>query len=126
MLLGDLITWMYENLAGIKTNDSIVAFGKIMMHPALVENVNHVIGAFYSIHGQIYSEWKKEQNRFTWKIIIPPNTRAVVYMPASSIEKVREGSLPVSSIEGVHFLGSQPHRVVFEIGSGEYSFTSEF
>ena len=33
MLLGDLMTWYYENLAGIKSDPQQVGFKKIVMAP---------------------------------------------------------------------------------------------
>jgi alpha-L-rhamnosidase len=35
-LLGDLIIWYYEDLAGIKNHPESVAFKKLLMEPVLV------------------------------------------------------------------------------------------
>src|SRR5690606_20474800 len=42
MLLGDLLIWYYENLAGIKTDDKAVAFKKVIMNPIFPDGLDFV------------------------------------------------------------------------------------
>src|ERR1035437_9088420 len=43
MLLGDLVTWAYENLGGIKSNTEAVAFKNIVLKPNFeIPDLEHV------------------------------------------------------------------------------------
>jgi alpha-L-rhamnosidase len=126
MLLGDLITWFYENLAGIRTDPANPGFKRIEMKPSLIEGLDYVEATYNSVHGLIKSNWKKSSSRFIWNITIPGNTKAEVYVPASSSENsVTEGGKEASSVKGIRFIRMEGDRAVFEIGSGDYSFISE-
>ncbi len=128
MLLGDLLIWFYENLAGIKSDAQQVAFKKIMMKPELVDGLNFVKASYQSIHGNIGSHWKmdEQRTRFTWDINIPANTSAAIYIPASSIKNITENGKPTDESEGIKFIKMDGQLAVFEIGSGSYSFVSTF
>ncbi len=125
MLLGDLIIWFYENLAGIKTEPKHPGFKRIQMRPSLIEGLDYVNASYNSVHGLIKSNWKKAGNRFIWNITIPGNTKAEVYVPARDKNSVTEGGKDASSVRGVRFIRMEGNRAVFEAGSGDYSFISE-
>jgi len=123
MLLGDLITWYYENLAGIKAGQP--GFKHIIMKPEIPDGLNSVKASFKSIHGLISSQWRNQPERFTWKITIPANTTATIYIPANSQYEISENNRPVSECNGVKFIRMDGKRAVFEVGSGNYQFASE-
>jgi alpha-L-rhamnosidase len=123
MLLGDLITWYYENLAGIKSGKA--GFSQIIMKPEIIDGLNSVKASFQSIHGTISSQYRNQPGRFTWKISIPANTTATIYIPANSEAEITENDIAATQCEGVKFLRMEGKRAVFEIGSGDYQFVSE-
>lgn len=124
MLLGDLVIWYYENLGGIKSDPSAPGFKKIIMKPEVIEGLNSAKASYQSVHGMIRSDWKRSGKSFNWNITVPANTKALVYIPAASAGKVKEGKKSASSAEGVKFVGMEGDRAVFEVGSGDYSFSS--
>ncbi len=81
MLLGDLMIWYYECLAGISTDKEQVGFKKIQMKPFFPEKLDFVNASYESIYGLIRSEWKKVNGQIEWKITIPANTTAEVTLP---------------------------------------------
>ena len=124
MLLGDLIAWCYEDLAGIRNADGAVAFRRIVLKPSPVEGLDFVDASYRSVRGVIGSSWAKTADAFTWKVVIPANASAVVYVPTCDPSSVREGDRPARSAEGVKFLRSEPGYAVFEVGSGAYCFNA--
>lgn len=76
MLLGDLLTWYYENLGGIRSDDSLVAFKKIIMQPELVDGLDSVAAWHNGPYGKIASKWKMAptRNGFSWQISVPANS----------------------------------------------------
>lgn len=81
MLLGDLLIWYYESLAGISTDKDIVGFKKINMNPAFPDGLNFVNASYNSVYGKIYSNWNRKGNNIEWKIEIPANTSATITLP---------------------------------------------
>ncbi len=126
MMLGDLIIWYYENLAGIKSDPDYPGFKKIIMNPEIIDGLDFVKASYKSVHGLIRSEWKKKDKKFYWDITIPGNSKAVIGIPSVTRSGVSESGTKASQAEGIRFLKMQDGRAMFEIGSGHYSFISEY
>ena len=124
MLVGDLGIWLYENLAGIKSDPEQAGFKHIIMRPEPVGDLQFVKASHRSPYGLIASEWQRKDGVFRWDITVPVNTTATVYVPANSVESVTESGKPARNARGLRFLRSDPGRAVFQVGSGRYSFQS--
>ena len=117
MLLGDLIVWFYESLAGIKAAEP--GFSKIRMKPLFDLELDYVKASHTSMYGLIESEWKKGDDML-WKVTIPTNTVAEIYFPAGT--EVIENGRPISKSEGVKLLAKEKDHQVYQLASGSYSF----
>ncbi len=124
MLLGDLLVWLYEDLAGIKTNPMQPGFKQLVMKPEPAEGLNFVNASYHSIHGNIKSNWKKDGKAFNWNISIPANSSAIAYVPATAANSVLESGKPLANDEGVKFLRMEKGKAVLQVSSGDYSFRS--
>jgi alpha-L-rhamnosidase len=122
MLLGDLIVWYYENLAGIKSDDKEVAFRKMIMKPSFVSKLDFVNASYQSMYGAIKSSWRRTADAIEWNVTVPANAKAEIYFPAGK-KNITERSENIKSIEGVKYVGQENNQEVYEIGSGVYSFT---
>jgi alpha-L-rhamnosidase len=125
MLLGDLLTWFYENLAGIRTDKTGVGFKKIIMKPCFPQGLSFVNASYNSVHGMIKSEWKKTGNTLEWKVVVPANTTALLYVPARSVDDITEAGKTVSSPGDAQVIKWENNIATIQIGSGEYHFTSQ-
>ena len=114
MLVGDLVIWFYENLAGIKADPDQPGFKHILMQPLPVGDLKFVKATHRSPYGLIASEWHKDGNTFDWQIEIPANTTATVVIPAMPKQLVTENGKPVQTTYGT-----------LELGSGKYHFVCE-
>ncbi|HEY1661648.1 MAG TPA: family 78 glycoside hydrolase catalytic domain [Verrucomicrobiae bacterium] len=116
MLVGDLVIWFYEDLAGIKCDPVTPGFKHIIMHPMPVGDLTYVKASHLSPYGLIASEWRRDGAVFDWRIQVPMNTTATVYVPATSPQNVQAGDMkPVRFEDGF---------AIFEVGSGKYHFKS--
>ena len=88
MLVGDLVIWYFENLAGIKADPENPGFGRILMHPTVVGDLTSVNASYDSARGLIKSEWKLDDGKFVWNIMIPANTTASVSVPTSNADSL--------------------------------------
>ena len=124
MLLGDLVTWFYENLAGIRSDPERPGFAHLVMRPEVVGDLTWVKASYRSVRGLVESHWQIRGGTFRWELTVPANVEATVYVPAESSATVLESGKPASRAEGVRFLCRTPHRAVYEVSSGHYVFTS--
>ncbi|MBC7847920.1 MAG: glycoside hydrolase family 78 protein [Flavobacterium sp.] len=115
MLLGDLLIWYYENMAGIKSNPETPGFKQIIMKPDFNAGLTFVNASYKSIYGLIKSDWKKTKNTLEWKITIPANTSAVVYLPTTNASNVKVNKEKVSKN-----YKTENNQLVLELPSGTY------
>jgi alpha-L-rhamnosidase len=125
MLVGDLVIWLYEYLAGIAPDAEQPGFKHIVMKPRPVAGLDFVKATHRSVYGPIASEWRRKGDTFDWQIEIPANTTATVSVPATSADSVTESGKPVARAGGVEFLRMEKGHAVFKVGSGEYHFVSK-
>jgi alpha-L-rhamnosidase len=124
MLVGDLITWLYENLAGIRPDPAQPGFKHIVMRPTPVGDLTFVKASHNSPYGEIASDWKRDGDRFAWSVTVPVNATATVYVPANEAASVKESDRPASETPGIKYLRMEGSAAVYEIGSGSYRFVS--
>ncbi len=123
MLLGDLLIWYYENLAGIKSDTKEVAFKKVIMNPVFPDGLDFVDASLDTKYGLVRSAWKKTQNGLEWNITIPPNATAEVYFPTNDPGKVKEGGKTIAGNLTTGNDANSQGKVRIAIGSGTYKFT---
>ncbi|MDA3613644.1 alpha-L-rhamnosidase [Polluticaenibacter yanchengensis] len=123
MLLGDLLIWYFEHLAGIKNDESGVAFKKITMKPTFTEGLETTSGNYKSPYGEIKSAWLNQKKLFTWDITVPFNSEATVYLPTTNIKAIKEGKKPLVENNGYKIIGKANGQTILSVGSGTYSFT---
>ena len=125
MLLGDLLIWMYENLAGFQASDRVPAFKQITMKPSFGAGLSYVKSSYQSPYGEMVSDWSMKDNELVWNINIPANASAVVYIPAKNIDDITEAGKKITTTSGIKFLKYENNNVVVELGSGKYMFGVE-
>ena len=124
MLVGDLVTWLYENLAGIRPDPAQPAFKHLTMRPTPVGDLTYVKASYNSDYGKIVSDWRIAGGRFIWSIAVPPNSSATIFVPAKDPAAVTESGKPAGEARGVKYLRTEAGAAVYEIGSGSYQFES--
>ena len=115
LLLGDLLIWYYENMAGIKSNPETPGFEQIIMKPDFNAGLTFVNASYESIHGLIKSNWKKNKSALEWKITIPANTTALVYLPTATASDVK-----VNNVKVLQSYQIENNKLVLELPSGTY------
>jgi alpha-L-rhamnosidase len=96
LMLGHIMEWFYNGLAGINQSPASVGYKHIVIRPEVVGDISYVKGSYNSPYGTIRSEWKRDGNNFSLFVKIPANTTATIYMP--------------------------DHKTIIQKGSGEYHF----
>ena len=90
MLLGDLLTWCYQYLGGIRSTN---AYKHIVLKPAFeIQDCEWANVSYDSPYGTIKSHWRKTLQHLEWDVTIPCNTTADVCLPNGETKTVGSGS----------------------------------
>lgn len=93
MLLGDLLPWCFENLAGIKSDPKSPGFKHVVMRPDFhTKALSGILASHNSPYGLIRSEWYRRDSGIEWKIVLPPNTTAEVRLPNGKVKHLLSGT----------------------------------
>ena len=123
---GAIGAWYYQSLSGIQPDPASPGFKKIIIKPEPVGDLKWAKASYNSIHGEITTDWKREKDKFVLNITVPVNTTATVFIPADSLNSIREGTKPVSMVSQISYLKADRDKYVFEVGSGTYHFSSDY
>jgi alpha-L-rhamnosidase len=123
-MLGHIEEWMYRGLGGLTVDPSGPGFKKIIIKPQIVGDLKWVECSYDSPYGKIVSNWKRDEQKLTMNITIPPNTTATVFVPAKDEASVTESGKPMAEAKGVKFLCMENNAAVYEVASGTYQFQS--
>jgi hypothetical protein len=91
LMLGHIMQWFYEGLAGISQAEKSIGYKNIVIRPQLAGDITHAGATYQSPYGEIKSYWKKTGDIFELKISLPANCTATVYLPGSD-KPVNTGS----------------------------------
>lgn len=90
MLLGDLLTWCYQYVGGIRQKDN--AYKHIVLKPAFsIQDCSWANVSYDSPYGTVTSHWEKTLQHVEWDVTIPCNTTADVCLPDGTVRQVGSG-----------------------------------
>ncbi len=99
MLLGDLLTWCYQYLGGIRLSNAspegndALAYKHFMLKPAFeIQDCEWANVSYASPYGVIKSHWKKTLQHLEWDVTVPCNTTADICLPNGEIKTVGSGN----------------------------------
>jgi alpha-L-rhamnosidase len=110
---GSVGEWMYENVAGIRFDESAAPGEIITIRPRPGGGLTRARASYDSIRGRIESEWSLDRDRFELKVTVPVNSEALVYVPGTLEEN-----------DGATVLREESEATVLSVGSGRYRFLS--
>jgi alpha-L-rhamnosidase len=125
MLVGDLLIWLHEYVAGIRPDPESPGFKHIIVRPHPLGDLTEASATRRTLHGTVSVAWKIAGGRFTLALQVPPNTSATLQLPERYSASVREGSGPAGETPGVQPAMVKDGGAVYRVGSGSYQFSSE-
>jgi alpha-L-rhamnosidase len=118
MQIGDLNVWLYEYLAGIRTDPEKPAFKHSIIKPYPAGDLTFVQASHRSMYGDLSARWQRANNVFELSVTIPPNTTATVHVPAAAQSAITESGKPAKPAR------FESGYAVFEVGSGSYLYVA--
>lgn len=93
MLLGDLVTWAYENVGGVKSDYKHAGFKHIILKPDFsIPDLEFANASYVTPYGKVVSNWKKTLMKLHWEVTVPVNATAEVHLPNGKVQQLGSGS----------------------------------
>lgn len=115
--LGSVTEWFFMNLAGIQPVMIKPGFKHFIIRPVILKDLDYVKASYESPYGTIRSHWEKQGDQLLFRVSVPPNTTAGIYVPFAGRqpEIVKE--------EGLKFIAEMTDGYwLYEARSGDYTF----
>src|SRR5437868_11410901 len=119
---GAVAEWIYRYAAGVDTAPLDPGFHTVVLHPTFDSRLRNMDFSYDSPYGRIHSAWSIEGTTASWRVTVPPNSKA--WLPVSV------NNIGAYSLEGEPLTHSQKARrldkgreSVYELPAGTYAFT---
>jgi len=123
-MFGGGLVWWYRNLAGIKSNPNKPGYKEIVFKPQPLDELEWIKYYNRTVRGKAGIFWENNENKFIMNITIPVGSTAIVYIPATSKNIIRESEELISDSNlHIEYLRQENGYTVFEVQSGDYQFT---
>jgi len=116
--------WLFRHVAGIELDPEAPGFQRFVLRPFIGQGLDFARATYRTMHGEIASDWKRAGKKLTWTVRIPTNTTARVHVPSEPGTAVTESGVPVEKVEGLRVVGHDGRFLIYEAGSGIYTFAS--
>ena len=107
---GSIGAWLYKTVTGIDIDPTRPGYKHFIVRPQPGGDLTSAAAHLQTLYGELTSQWKLEDGRFTLRVTVPPNTRATVCLPVRQGRRVTLNGNLISG--GIH-----------EVPAGEYTFT---
>lgn len=115
--------YLYGTIGGI--NAASPGYKSILIQPVSGNGLNWAAASYNSVNGLISTAWTNmSDGTFHLNVVIPPNTTAQIYVPATNANTVFESGVPASSSPGVGYVGFTNNYAIYAVGSGNYFWSS--
>ena len=118
---GAIGQWLYEHVAGMKSDIENPGFNHILFHPHPGGGLTNANAEFESMYGLVKSAWEIKDEKFIYQVTIPANTTATVTLPNAKGKNVTCNSKLIGELpkENISHSGNSLN---IELGSGTYLF----
>jgi alpha-L-rhamnosidase len=129
-----IFEWFFRSLGGISAVKP--GYEEIMLnavYPKGLDSVNITSG---TIRGLVRSSWTNKNGSMSWKVTVPVNSKASVYIPYATDRTITEGEKRIwvngrasGNVNDIKWKGletdvdSGNQYIVWTVGSGNYEFT---
>lgn len=128
-LFGSIQKFFFRDLAGIRRRSP--GYATFAVEPQVVGDLTHARAEMSTIRGTVSAGWRHDDGTFELDVAVPPNTRASIRVPklGEADPMVAEGGMtvwnrgePAGRRPGITGARHTDEAVVFDVGSGDYSF----
>ncbi len=123
IMFGEISAWFYKAPGGINPDPLNPGFRNVILKPRFVEGLDHFEAEYEGPRGLIRSSWERGGNKVLYRVTIPPNSTADLYLEDTFT--VQEGN-PVSVYQAAGDEGDGMQQVSsIRLAAGNYVFLIE-
>ena len=122
IMFGEINAWYYKALGGIFPDENQPGFKNVILKPNFVKGLDHFEAQYESPYGVIVSSWERKGKKIHYKIVVPANSTARLYLPGG---KIKEGKTTIQKSSNLTVENIDKTKVVIQLKSGVYNFTVE-
>lgn len=114
-------SWFIEALGGIQRPKA--GFKHFVIAPWItIKGPKRVKSHYNSMYGDIKSEWTFEGKTLSMRVVVPPNTTAVLKLPGVNCASIKESGRSWRHSEGIELVSQKDNIVSFLLQPGVYKF----
>ncbi len=117
---GSIGSWLYQHVAGIDADPDHPGYRRLIIRPRPGGGLNWARAELRCVYGQIRSHWRRDADRFTLDLNLPPNTTARVSVPTDDPDSVTEGDAPLADSPDAREIAVEHDAVAFDLPAGRY------
>ena len=120
---GAIGDWLYRKMCGLDTYEDGAGYKHIKLQPLIGGGVTQAETSLDTYYGVAGSGWKIDNEDVEMNIVIPANTTATIYIPATNAAEITESGKPLSG--DIKVIGKEDEYMIVNVGSGSYHFVSK-
>lgn len=117
---GEINAWFYNALGGIFPDEARPGFKNVILKPNFVIGLEYFDASYEGQYGTIVSSWKRSGGDILYKVTIPANSTASLYLknPFEILESEKE----LSENKHIHLKKDAGSHLEINLESGSYEF----
>jgi alpha-L-rhamnosidase len=123
---GAIGEWLYRFVAGIELDEKNPAYKHIIFQPHPGGGLTYAKASHQSVYGKIVSDWKIENGKLRYKVVIPPNSTGSIRLPDTQKAKVIVNGKPLEKGGGIFKIQRKNNNLLIEARAGTYRFVYPF
>lgn len=118
---GAVGAWMYNYSLGIQRDEQSPGFKHFLLQPEPdpTGEMRFAQGHYESMYGRIESSWAKKGNGYTYRFVVPANTKATVCLRLMGNNGIKNVKPPTDA----KFIAIKNGKVFYGLASGTYIFS---
>ncbi|MFF9497313.1 family 78 glycoside hydrolase catalytic domain [Streptomyces flaveolus] len=117
-MLGAIDAWFTDRVAGIEQAPGSIGYRELLIDPAVVGDLTSASGSYRTPYGTVSTDWKRDGDRYRLRLSVPAGSTAEVHVPFTGGR--------VAAPDGAKLLRTERGEAVYEVGSGDWTFTSVY
>ncbi|MFD8275732.1 family 78 glycoside hydrolase catalytic domain [Streptomyces flaveolus] len=117
-MLGAIDAWFTDRVAGIEQAPGSIGYRELLIDPAVVGDLTSASGSYRTPYGTVSTDWKRDGDRYRLRLSVPAGSTAEVHVPFTGGH--------VAAPDGAKLLRTERGEAVYEVGSGDWTFTSVY
>jgi alpha-L-rhamnosidase len=113
--------YFIKGIGGIQPSPDAHGMQRFVIRPYCPESLTYARTTTASLYGPINCNWKRAGDEMSLEVIVPPNTRATVFVPAPESTDVTESDVALDGAGGVTRV-NVAGQIALDVVSGRYVF----